>query len=54
MLVFDNEGHLVDDTGYSGSDKQAWLDGLAAIKAGPAWQAKPLSTHVVLVAEPLN
>jgi hypothetical protein len=30
MLVFDNEGHLVDDTWYSGSDKQAWLDWLAA------------------------
>jgi len=29
QLVFNSEGNLVDDTGYIGSDKQAWLDGLA-------------------------
>jgi hypothetical protein len=29
LLVFDSEGHLINDTGYPSSDKQAWLDGFA-------------------------
>jgi hypothetical protein len=28
-VILDGEGRLVDDTGYGGTDKQAWLDGLA-------------------------